>query len=274
MNTIPPDPSVRLCLLFLPPRLNGALRWALCILACFPLLLKGAGYESLRTRPRAGLPQKPPAKATPPSVAPPTVAAPDPIIATNAVATPPPSLLPADPSAPLKPASPVAPRGDVEISSEGGFEYEGETGRVLYRNKVKVLDPANDPRTIITADWLSTILPPAGGKVGEIIAITNVVIRIIEPKGEQIARGHKAVYNATNDIITLTGTPPILEMPSGTLYGDGFVVFNRITGQFQAPGKIRMVARQGATAPLFGAGASGASTPRPSPTPSTPPRNP
>ena len=89
--------------------------------------------------------------------------------------------------------------------------------------------------------------------------MTNVVIKILDLKGAQIARGNKAVYNATNDVVTIYGDPPILELPSGTLYGDGFVVFNRVTSQFQAPGRIRMVARQGV--PLLGIGGTN-TTPR------------
>lgn len=268
----------------------------LVVLAClYPVLMGAAARDNFRPLPRATLPPAPapaPKKvepvvtpppaapaapvvtATPPPAAPATVT---PAPASAAVQPPPapPSLLPPNPAAPLKPAAPVAPRGDVEISSDGGFEYDGETGRVFYRNKVKVLDPANDPKTIITAEWLTTVLPPAGGKVGEIIAITNVVIKIIDPKGDQVARGSKAVYNATNDIITLTGDPPILELPAGILYGDGHVVFNRITGQFQAPGRIRMVARQGASAPLFGVGSSnGSKTNAPPATPTPANRNP
>lgn len=263
------------------------------VLACLhPVLLGAAARDNFRPLPRANVPPAPAPKKAEPVVTPPPPAAPVLTPASTAVAAPaaavpapapsaatvqtpppappPPSLLPPNPAAPLKPAAPVAPRGDVEISSDGGFEYDGETGRVFYRNKVKVLDPANDPKTIITAEWLTTVLPPAGGKVGEIIAITNVVIKIIDPKGEQVARGSKAVYNATNDIITLTGDPPILELPAGILYGDGHVVFNRITGQFQAPGRIRMVARQGASAPLFGVGSTSGSKTNAPPAPAVP----
>ncbi|MBI1839491.1 MAG: hypothetical protein HYR88_01390 [Verrucomicrobia bacterium] len=213
-----------------------------------------AGLDSLRPPPKAALP--------PPPIAP--------LPGASSAAGGRPSPPVADPAAPLPPPSMVVPRGDVEITSEGGFDYEGDTGRVLYRKKVKVLDPVDDPRTIITAEWLTTIVPPPGGKVGEIIALTNVVIKILDPKGAQTASGNKAVYNATNDVVTIYGDPPILEMPSGTLYGDGFVVFNRITSQFQAPGRIRMVARQGV--PILGIGGTNAQ-PRPvAPPPKTDPK--
>ena len=231
-----------------------------------------AATDSLRPRPRAALPPGNPVNSdraksaeAPPSTA---VAVPTPPPALPPVPAPAPTVLPTpvDHSAPLPPPSLVVPRGDVEISSDGGFEYDGETGRVLYRSKVKVLDPAEDPKTIITAEWLTTVLPPPGGKVGEIVALTNVVIKILDPKGAQIARGNKAVYNATNDIVTIYGDPPVLEMPSGTLYGDRFVVFNRVTSQFQAPGRIRMVAKQGV--PILGIGSTNVS-PRSGPAPTT-----
>ena len=141
-----------------------------------------------------------------------------------------------------KPA--LSSRGDIAIQSDGGFEYDGETGRVIYRQKVLVEDPAHDPRTTIACDWLTTILPPPGGKMGEIIAMTNVVITIKDTKGLQIVKGTRAVYNATNETLIITGSP-IVEMPSGILLGDERVIYNRITEKFEAPGKIRMIARPG-----------------------------
>ncbi|HAM73330.1 MAG TPA: hypothetical protein DCM86_16980 [Verrucomicrobiales bacterium] len=176
------------------------------------------------------------------------------------VATPTPTPAPAPapvPAAPAvvpatKPAPPVfAPRGDVEIRGDGGFEYDGETGRVVYKRNVKVLDPANDPRTIIGCEWLTTVLPPPGGRIGEIVALTNVVIQVKDEKGIQVATGNKAVFNPTNDTLIIYGAPPVVEMHTGTLTGDEMVIYNRQSNRFEAPGKFRIVARQGAPVPMF-----------------------
>ncbi len=219
----------------------------------------GAGYGALAPRKRA-TPEEP-SRPLPAAAPVNTPASPAPSSAPANTPTPPPPVVVAAaevapatpaPSAPAPKAAPAfKPRGDVEISSEGGFEYDGETGRVIYKGKVQVLDPAKDPRTIITCDWLSTILPPAGGKVGEIIALTNVVIKVRDDKGAQMATGARAVFNATNDTITITGNP-VVEMPSGTLFGDQYVIYNRLTEKFEAPGRIKMVARQGAPLPIPG----------------------
>lgn len=149
-------------------------------------------------------------------------------------------------TAPPPAAKPVAEaaRGNVSIKADGGFEYDGESGRIIYRQKVLVLDPETDPRTTIACDYLTTVLPPPGGKIGEIIAMTNVVITIKDGKGLQVVKGSKAVYNATNDVVVITGNP-IVDMPSAILYGDQEVTYRRATETFEAPGKIRMVAKPG-----------------------------
>lgn len=240
-----------------------------------------AGFENLGPAiPRAGS-KPPPSKATQepqakeaaqPLVTKPVTAAP--VVPAAPAATPSSAPAPtapavAEPTAPSKPAAKPAftPRGSVAIQSDGGFEYDGETGRVIYRKNVLVEDPANDPRTTISCEWLTTILPPPGGKIGEIIALTNVVITIKDTKGLQIVKGARAVYNATNDTVLITGSP-VVEMPSGILLGDERVIYNRATEKFEAPGKIRMIARPGgqaAVADLF----RGTNAPKPAPSPST-----
>lgn len=186
-----------------------------------------AGFEDLRPR-------------TPKDPAPQAPAEPKPKESPPATAPPPP---PATPAATAKPGADT-PRGGVSIKADGGFEYEGESGRIIYRHKVLVLDPEIDPRTTIACDYLTTVLPPPGGKMGEIIAMTNVVITIKDGKGLQVVKGAKAVYNATNDVVVITGSP-IVDMPSAILYGDQEVTYRRATETFEAPGKIRMVAKPG-----------------------------
>lgn len=156
----------------------------------------------------------------------------------------------ASPSA-AKNAPSFTPRGNLSIQAEGGFEYDGESGRVIYKKQVRVLDPAEDPKTIILCEWLTTVLPPPGGKVGEIVALTNVVIQIKDEKGVQVATGSKAVFNTTNETLTITGNP-VVEMHTATLYGDEQVIYSRVSNRFEAPGKIRMVARTNAPSVMFG----------------------
>lgn len=160
---------------------------------------------------------------------------------------------PPTPATPAKSAPSFTPRGNLSIDADGGFTYDGETGRVIYKTKVKVLDPAEDPRTIILCDWLTTVLPPPGGKVGEIIALTNVIIQIKDEKGMQVATGSKAVFNTTNETVTITGNP-VVEMHTGTLYGDQEIIYRRVSNRFEAPGRIRMVARTNAPAGVLGFG--------------------
>ncbi|MBL9168421.1 MAG: hypothetical protein JNN07_11820 [Verrucomicrobiales bacterium] len=210
-----------------------------------------AGFENLAPKPPAPKPVAPQvvpeAQPKSPPVTP-TVAAPASPVEPPASAVSGPAAA-STPSNPAKPASKPAftPRGSVAIQSDGGFEYNGETGRVIYRKNVLVEDPANDPRTTISCEWLTTILPPPGEKIGEIIALTNVVITIKDTKGLQIVKGARAVYNATNDIVVITGSP-IVEMPSGILLGDERIIYSRATETFEAPGKIRMIARPGGQA--------------------------
>lgn len=206
-----------------------------------------AGFESLAPKPPDPKPVArqvvPEAQSKPLSVTPIPAAPASPVAA---VPAPSPASTPSDPAKPAsKPA--FTPRGSVAIQSDGGFEYNGETGRVIYRKNVLVEDPANDPRTTISCEWLTTVLPPPGEKIGEIIALTNVVITIKDTKGLQIVKGARAVYNATNDIVVITGSP-IVEMPSGILLGDERIIYSRATETFEAPGKIRMIARPGGQA--------------------------
>lgn len=217
-----------------------------------------AGFENLGPTIPKSVPKPPPPlppatqQAQPKEIVPPAAPAIPPTPAATPVTVPAPATTPVGetaPAAPSKPATKPAftPRGSVAIQSDGGFEYDGETGRVIYRKNVLVEDPANDPRTTIACEWLTTILPPPGGKIGEIIALTNVVITIKDTKGLQIVKGARAVYNATNDTVVITGSP-IVEMPSGILLGDERVIYNRATEKFEAPGKIRMIARPGGQA--------------------------
>ena len=239
-----------------------------------------AGFDNLLPKPR---PKTAPAQEAP-KASPKTEAPAPPPAASNSpptpAAAPTPTPVPASATGPAaeastavkEPAKPVAkpapaPRGAVAIQSDGGFEYDGETGRVVYRKNVLVEDPANDPRTTIACEWLTTILPPPGEKIGEIIALTNVVITIKDTKGLQIVKGARAVYNATNDIVVITGNP-IVEMPSGILLGDERIIYSRATEKFEAPGKIRMIARpegQAAVSDLL----RGTNAPKSSPTSTT-----
>lgn len=173
--------------------------------------------------------------------------------------------------APVDAAAPaVKTRGNLGIHSDGGLEYRGDIGRIVYKRNVQVLDPAENPTTIIRCDWLTLVNPPGGGNIQEIVAATNVVIRMLDPKGVHVARGDKAVYTPADDTVVLSGSPPILETPGQTIIGDKVMTYKRRTSKFDAPGLTQTLIRQGAALSFFEDPKKPGSTNAPSDKPSKP----
>jgi lipopolysaccharide transport protein LptA len=114
-----------------------------------------------------------------------------------------------------------APDAWTRIDSDSAiFDRDGH--KATYRGHVHVRDPAMK----LYCEWLVVDLPQAGGRVNHIVAETNVVIDLLDEKGQtNHATGDLAVYDynvqdsMTNETVTLTGDPKI-ENSVGTQSGD------------------------------------------------------
>jgi lipopolysaccharide export system protein LptA len=115
-----------------------------------------------------------------------------------------------------------APDAWTRIYSESAvFDRDGH--KATYRGHVRVRDPGMR----LYCEWLIVDLPQTGdGRVNHIVAETNVVIDLLDEKGQtNHATGDMAVYDynvqgsVTNETVTLTGNPKI-ENSVGTQNGD------------------------------------------------------
>jgi lipopolysaccharide export system protein LptA len=141
-----------------------------------------------------------------------------------------------------------------ELQSKPAESPPGQTNAVniataFYRGNVR----ARDPQMNLDCERLTVKLPTSGGRIDSILAEENVVIELLDDKGQKTrAKGARAVYTstvtagATNDVVELTGDarsgPPTLETEQGTLTGD-VVLLDRATGRLQARGNVKMKLR-------------------------------
>ena len=106
----------------------------------------------------------------------------------------------------------AAPTNDLEkltIQSPNGGTFDMANYRIVYLGPVTV----DDPRMHLTSDWLAADMPPHDKNQNrQIVALTNVVMVMIDNKGEtNHATSDKAVYDfhlegvATNETVTLSG---------------------------------------------------------------------
>jgi lipopolysaccharide transport protein LptA len=104
------------------------------------------------------------------------------------------------------------PRDPTRIVSDSAdFDMAGH--KAVYHGHVRV----DDPQMKLTCAQLVVDLPPAGGRVSHIVAETNVVIDLVDEKGQtNHATSGNAVYDynvrgaVTNETVTLTGNPQIV----------------------------------------------------------------
>ncbi|MBM3845680.1 MAG: hypothetical protein FJ405_05260 [Verrucomicrobia bacterium] len=155
-------------------------------------------------------------------------------------------------------------RGDISITSEGGLEHLGDALQVIYKQNVVVRDPVDNPRTVIFCDWLSIQRSPDGRSILEIGAATNVTIHMMDSKGTNVLKGDRAVWTPTNDLVVVTGNPPVLETPQSILTGEKLMIFDRKTGGFQSPGRVETRIRQSGVAPFLSS-TNRATAPKPQP---------
>ena len=150
-----------------------------------------------------------------------------------------------------RPAGTNAAQQNIVIEADGGVTYEAN--RAVWRNNVRVTDREMD----LLCELLTVYFQTNGGRrIDTIIAETNVVI----VERDNWAFGEKAVYTATNDVVTLSSTrgDVLLDAPDGYLMGP-FIIFDRRTDRLHAPGNVIM----GGTAQggLFGTNTTGIGLP-------------
>lgn len=100
----------------------------------------------------------------------------------------------------------------MDIYSDGA-EFDMNAHLATYHGNVRV----NRPGTKMTCEWMVVNLPQGGEHLSHIVAETNVVIDFTDEKGQKYhVTSAKAVYdykvenNATNEIVTFTGSPKVV----------------------------------------------------------------
>jgi lipopolysaccharide export system protein LptA len=138
---------------------------------------------------------------------------------------------------------------NIVITSDGGGEFDLGTGLVHYRSAVRVVDPTG---FVLTCEDLLANLPSDQGRLQSIVATTNVVIEITRPASKpgeapsQIkATSDRAVYTATNDLITLDGNARV-EFPQGILASDEPILYDRTSGNVRSTGRWKTTLKPGA----------------------------
>jgi lipopolysaccharide transport protein LptA len=141
------------------------------------------------------------------------------------------------------PAPKPQPRTETLIESDGPADFDLAGRHVVYHDHVRV----DDPEMKLRCEWLAADLPPpAGGRVTNIVAETNVVIDATDDKGQKMhATGDRAVYvynvenGVTNETVTLTGNAR-LEDAQGWMTGDS-IIWDRARNRLSVPNNPKMV---------------------------------
>ena len=158
----------------------------------------------------------------------------------------------------------------VQIKS-GTWEFDYQTGTQHYWDAVEVNLPGLlklSCMDLVTVQQSSTNRPDA------LLASTNVVIEITRPPQRPgdaplvlKAYGDRAVYTATNELVTLTGADPRIVAPQGTTRGK-VITYDLGTGKIRASGghvselniDVIKAMRRTNAAPARATGADGAAT--------------
>lgn len=139
-------------------------------------------------------------------------------------------------AAPATNRPPQRQRGPIIIKATGPSVFDMENHWVTYNENVCV----KDPQMTLTCQWAKAEFSASWDQATNIVAVTNVVVDYIDPKGQKgRALGDKAVYlfqvqnGLTNETITLTGNPPEIEQgPDYTNHMTGSqIVYNVLTGR-------------------------------------------
>jgi len=107
--------------------------------------------------------------------------------------------------------APKPARGPTLITSQRA-DFSNVARQMTYTGNVRV----DDPQMTLTCAQLVADLPPAGGHIQHIVALTNVVIDSVDDKGQtNHATSDKAIYDynvqngVTNETVTLTGNAKV-----------------------------------------------------------------
>ncbi len=120
---------------------------------------------------------------------------------------------------------------ETEITSKS-FVFDQKAEFVHFKETVKVFNPG--VMTLTCEDLVAKL--PRGGGVESIIASTNVVIEYISGKSTNFAKGDKAVYTKTNEVLVITGTPGGT-MPE--LVREGMAIRAEVIGMDLANGRYK-----------------------------------
>jgi lipopolysaccharide transport protein LptA len=145
------------------------------------------------------------------------------------------------------------------ITSAHGF-YSNGSRQVIYTGSVQV----DDPRMKLTCEQLIADLPPAGGHIDHLVALTNVVMDSVDEKGQtNHATSDMAVYDykmvdgVTNETVTLTGNARVR---SGQDWMTGEpIVWDRVNNSMRVENP-KMILYQNSTNSLMNPNASPAKT--------------
>jgi lipopolysaccharide transport protein LptA len=140
-------------------------------------------------------------------------------------------------------AAPKPARGATQITSQR-MDFSNTARQMIYTGDVRV----DDPQMRLTCEQLIADLPPNGGHIQHIVALTNVVIDSVAEKGQtNHATSDKAVYiynvqnGVTNETVTLTGNAKV-ENAQGWLTGEP-IVWDRANNSLHAENQ-KMIFRQ------------------------------
>jgi hypothetical protein len=141
-----------------------------------------------------------------------------------------------------------APQQELDINSDSGF-FDGETNQMVYIGHVFVTDHA---KARLNCERLTISLPPNGGNPTNILAETNVVVEVLDERGEtNHITASKAVYafcvisNApgnivTNETVTFSGDPmPVMTNTSALVRADPMIM-DVPRRHFSFPGHVEM----------------------------------
>jgi lipopolysaccharide transport protein LptA len=156
------------------------------------------------------------------------------------------SLRAADP----KPAAPTPVKLATDSDGTNVLIVVCENGQVLdmpnsfasYRGNVQVFDADMS----LNCELLTIYFPTNFSKPDLIVAETNVFIT----QKDTVAMADRVVYNATNELITLTGNV-ILDTPQATVAGE-VVTYNLKTGQARIERKVVNIISFGAGGRFMG----------------------
>lgn len=127
--------------------------------------------------------------------------------------------------------APAAPDQNINITSQKA-EFDLKSKVAVYAGEVRVEGQGFD----LACEVLTARLPATGDRIESFVGESNVVINLVDEKGQKIhGTGDKLIYTfatsatGTNETIELLGNS-MLETPQGSMSGDA-MVYDRITSK-------------------------------------------